>query len=747
MRKISILYVYYNVPDEIRESIKSIKHVIDGFSYEIIIVDNNSPKELPEIREKDLTVIRNKTNKGFGKAVNQAARKASGEYLAIINPDTVLYRNSLSKLIEMLEKNTKIGVVGPKMVNPKGETLPTISGKPLLPGALIAFSFINKLFPKNKLSKNYWLTNIDRKKTQSVDTIGGACLVIRRDLFAKLKGFDERFFMYFEEADLCLRIKSLGYDVVYYPKAKILHLVGRSVTDKDWIRKKYQESRFKFFRKYHGLPAALLSEFFLRFVNIQTVILFIIIGISAFINLNRIDSNMLFIGDVGRDYLASRDMILTKQIPLVGIKSSVVWLHQGPLSIYIIGLALLVGRFDPVAPAIAYGLLGVLSTALAYIIGKTFFNRGIGLMAALFYATSPIVAINTRMPYHTSSIPLFASIFFVLLYKVQRGKKKYILPLFISMGLLLQLELSNVVLISLLLLLFFIKRKMFVIKDALYGAVGLLIGILPFILYDFTHHFSQTIGFALWVANRIRLFLGLTTQGNSTTTELPNALYRIYQQLAGIIFPEAVIVFILISCLVFFNLFRFRKQLFAKENRLGIILILGWILIPFVGFSVHAAPGVAYFPLIYTPVCILTALTFYNLSKVSKGFTFLFFAVVSFNAYFLIKNNYYITSEEGMQSLPPANYSYGYAFTLHNDIAKKIVEDAKGKKINLKGGGFIGTLETGIDDFKYLVWYNGGLLDKDANLTYKIYEGNKDITNSSRIIFHNKYLYLTKDEN
>lgn len=263
---VSIIYVYYNTPNELTTSLNSIKKAAGKYSYEVIIVDNTSPKKLPTnlLKDKTLKVIHSTKNVGFGKAANLAAKKAKGQYLLIVNPDVIFHKNSIQRLIEEAKAEENLGALAPQQLGTRGNILQSIGGTPFLPDALFVFSFLNKLLPQNKYSKRYWRPELDRTKKQEVETLGGACILFPRKVFLKLKGFDTRFFMYFEEADICHRIRKLNLKLIYLPTAKVTHLVGRSTQDKKFIQKTFEESRYKFLQKYHGTILAAFSEFFLR---------------------------------------------------------------------------------------------------------------------------------------------------------------------------------------------------------------------------------------------------------------------------------------------------------------------------------------------------------------------------------------------------------------------------------------------------------------------------------------------------
>lgn len=265
---ISIIIVYYNTPKEIINCVKSIPDAVSSTYYEIIIVNNASPKPLPSSIKHTgrMKIIESVENLGYGKAINKAAKESSGEYLLILNPDTVCTKNSIKLMLDRIKKDKKIGVLGPQQIDKKGKILNSTGGIPRLPDALFVFSFINKIWRNNPYSKKYWGRQMDRTIEQETETVGGACMLFPKKLFDKLNGFDERFFMYFEEADICLRLRNKGYKILYYPKAKVIHLVGKSTSNKEWIRKTFEESRYKFFKKYYPQPIAFISEHLLRLV-------------------------------------------------------------------------------------------------------------------------------------------------------------------------------------------------------------------------------------------------------------------------------------------------------------------------------------------------------------------------------------------------------------------------------------------------------------------------------------------------
>lgn len=750
MRKIdlSIIYVYYNTPKELLSSLQSITYAIGSLTYEVIIVNNASPKALPKtrIKKSNVKIICNKKNEGFGKAINQAADLAEGEILLFINPDTLFHKDAIVKLYKRLTKDKKIGLIGPKITGEKGEVLDSIGRMPFLPRALFVFSFLGRIWPFNKIVRSYYLSDLSRSREHKVEVISGACMMIRASLFSSIGGFDERFFMYFEEADISYRVRKKGLRVLYFPSAIVTHFVGRSSSNKEWIKKIFEQSRFSFFKKYHGSVLALLAEGFLRIQTFECLLLLLILALSAFLNLYKIDEQMMFFGDFGRDYLAARDFLLTRNIPLVGITSSVTWLHQGPLSIYFIALMFLLSNFHPVAPAIFYALLGVGSTLLVFILGKIFFSHRVGLLASAFYATSPLIIINARIPYHTSPIPFFACLFFILLFRVLTNQKKYLLLLFFLLGLLLQLELANAVIVFILIALYFLYRPKFTERELIISLAGFFLGILPFILYDITNGFKQTLGFPLWVLNRIRLFFGLTfSHSTATTINVPGALSLIINQLKRAIFPFSWVIVLMLTLFIPLSFWMNKKAKIIKSKK-GIIIVVFWISIPLIGYLIHASPGTAYFPLIFPPLALLIGWSVYLVGKKFKLVYFLFAFVIAFNAWYTVYFHYFLDSENILGSRAPGwNYGLGPELSEQKQIADFIVSDAKGKPFRLVGKSFLAKYESSIDNYKYLVWYRGGILDDTASITYNLYLLQDHVPNVKKV-FENKFLVIIKNE-
>ena len=232
---VSLLIVSYNVRQYIAHAIDAIiKSDLDDF--EIIIIDNNSfDNTASYLKERyshlrQIKVVQNEENIGFGKAINQAASLAKGQYYLILNPDTIIQEETISTLKEYLDSNPEVGMVGPKVLNADGTLqLACKRSFPTLGVALPKLLGFSRIFPKSKWAGKYNLTYLDEDEISSVDAISGSCMFIRSFLFHELKGFDERFFMFGEDLDLCSRIWKNNYEIHYVPTTQIVHYQGESV--------------------------------------------------------------------------------------------------------------------------------------------------------------------------------------------------------------------------------------------------------------------------------------------------------------------------------------------------------------------------------------------------------------------------------------------------------------------------------------------------------------------------------------
>ena len=268
MPKVSIIIVSFNVRSYLVSAIDSI--LKSNYSnYEIIVVDNNSYDNTVDIvsdKYPNVNIISNDENVGFGKAVNQGAKIASGDYFLILNPDTIIEEDMINDLIEYIESNKNIGMVGPKILNSDGSLqLSCKRSFPTIKTALPKIFGLDKLFPKSKWMGRYNLTYLDPDDNHIVDAISGSCMLIKESVFRKINGFDERFFMFGEDIDICLRVWKENYQIHYYPKTKIIHYKGKSVKTAPYDSKRaFYHAMDLYVDKHYSSTLGVLSKFFIH---------------------------------------------------------------------------------------------------------------------------------------------------------------------------------------------------------------------------------------------------------------------------------------------------------------------------------------------------------------------------------------------------------------------------------------------------------------------------------------------------
>jgi len=409
--KVSIIIVHYQNKKVLFNCLDSIRKSKPKVSYEIIVIDNDETQTIKaslKRKFRQINYLKSPGNIGYAAGNNLGTQAAQGKYLFILNPDTQILPQSIDKLVNFLEKNKSAAVVAPLLLNRRHQPYPLQGTSELTPlKGIFALSFINKIFPHNPVSKNYWSNWQDKTKlnqSRPVEVVPGSAFLIKRTVFNKLKGFDENFFLYFEESDLGKRLKQAGHQLYILPQSKIIHHWAGVTPKSPKIKQYFNQSRYYYFKKHYGLLAALIVEFFTR-LSLTTIILSLIILLATWLRFYRLPEVMTFFGDQGRDYLAARDMLLTAKFPLVGIPSSVPWLHQGPFFIWLTALALKIGKFNPVAPAVLTSTLGVLTVYLTFTLASHWFSKKASLIASLIMTTAPLVVIHSRMPYHTSRFP------------------------------------------------------------------------------------------------------------------------------------------------------------------------------------------------------------------------------------------------------------------------------------------------------------------------------------------------------
>jgi len=256
---IDIVIVNYNSTDYLLRCLESIENNLNGLVANIIIYDNASVDNPERITNQfsDVSLIVNRFNIGFSAAVNRAFQKCFSPFVLLLNPDSIIKDGFFEPIIGFMERHHEVSVVGPKVMNEDGTIQGSARAFPtLLTGLFGRRSFLSRLFPNNRFTRgNIIKMSLNGGTPMEVDWVSGACMLIRRKAIEDVGGMDERFFMYWEDADWCRRMWQKGWKVVYFPLSTIVHFVGASSNTlplKSTVE--FHKSSYRIYKKYTKWP-------------------------------------------------------------------------------------------------------------------------------------------------------------------------------------------------------------------------------------------------------------------------------------------------------------------------------------------------------------------------------------------------------------------------------------------------------------------------------------------------------------
>lgn len=253
---LSIIIVNYNVKDLLRRCLSSIFGFQKDVNFEVMVIDNNSEDQSTKmVSEKfpQVKLLENKRNLGFSAACNQGIRKSRGRYILLLNPDTEFVSGGITEMIKFMDSHTRVGICGPQMIDSQGKIHFSCRSFPsYLTAVSSGQSILNRLFPRNPLSRKYLLKDQDQSQKREVDWVSGSCLLTKREVFEKIGPLDELFFMYVEDVDFCYRAKNAGFWVHYFPEVAVIHHIGKSTKKRKLLMQtEHHRSMYHFFRKHH----------------------------------------------------------------------------------------------------------------------------------------------------------------------------------------------------------------------------------------------------------------------------------------------------------------------------------------------------------------------------------------------------------------------------------------------------------------------------------------------------------------
>ena len=251
--QLSVIILNYNVRYFLEQCVLSVQKALVNLDAEIIVVDNNSSDDSCEMMKQlfpHIKLIENPVNVGFPKGNNIAVSEAKGEYICILNPDTVVAEDTFTKIFnsKLSTHNSQLGIIGCKLIDGTGNFLP--ESKRGVPTPWVAFTKIFGLYKFSTFFGKYYAQHLTENQSGKVDILVGAFMVLKRDLYLQVGGFDENCFMYSDDIDLSYMIQKLGKENFYFHKTSVIHYKGESTVRDDKYLKRFREAMQFFYKKH-----------------------------------------------------------------------------------------------------------------------------------------------------------------------------------------------------------------------------------------------------------------------------------------------------------------------------------------------------------------------------------------------------------------------------------------------------------------------------------------------------------------
>jgi GT2 family glycosyltransferase len=264
--QLSVIILNYNVRYFLEQCVASVQEALVNIDSEIIVVDNHSSDDSCEMIQSlfpNVQLIQNNSNLGFPKGNNIGVAAAKGDYICILNPDTVVAEATFEKILAFAEKQNNLGIVGCKLLDGSGNFLPESKrGVPTPFVALTKIFSLYQLFPKWELFNRYYAQHLSENETGKVDVLVGAFMIMKRELYNQIGGFDENCFMYSDDIDLCYRVLISGKSNYYFHATAVIHYKGESTVKNGLYMKRFREA-MQFFYKKH-FKSSVLFDFMMK---------------------------------------------------------------------------------------------------------------------------------------------------------------------------------------------------------------------------------------------------------------------------------------------------------------------------------------------------------------------------------------------------------------------------------------------------------------------------------------------------
>ncbi|HMI07070.1 MAG TPA: glycosyltransferase family 2 protein [Flavobacterium sp.] len=261
--KLSVIILNYNVRYFLEQCILSVQNATQNLDAEIIVVDNNSPDDscaMVKNRFPNVILIENKENSGFPKGNNIGVAKAKGEYLCILNPDTVVAEDTFTKVLAFAEKQSDLGIVGVKLIDGTGNFLP--ESKRGIPTPFVAFTKVTGLYKLSGAFNKYYASHINENQTGKVEILVGAFMVMKKQTYLEVDGFDENCFMYSDDIDLSYMVLNTGKSNYYFHETSVIHYKGESTVRDEKYMMRFREAMHFFYKKH--FKVSVLFDVFMK---------------------------------------------------------------------------------------------------------------------------------------------------------------------------------------------------------------------------------------------------------------------------------------------------------------------------------------------------------------------------------------------------------------------------------------------------------------------------------------------------
>jgi len=270
--QLSVIILNYNVRYFLEQCVLSVQKALEGIDGEIIVIDNNSSDDSCTMMKQQfpgIKLISNSENLGFPKGNNIGVEQAKGEYICILNPDTIVAEDTFSKILNPSNWNSNTGIIGCKLVDGAGNFLP--ESKRGIPTPWVSFTKIFGLYKISNIFGKYYAQHLSENQSGKVEILVGAFMVMRKDLYTEMGGFDENCFMYSDDIDLSYQALLKGKYNYYFHDTTVIHFKGESTVRDGTYMKRFQEAMNFFYRKHFKV-----SFFFSIFMNIGIVLFSIV---------------------------------------------------------------------------------------------------------------------------------------------------------------------------------------------------------------------------------------------------------------------------------------------------------------------------------------------------------------------------------------------------------------------------------------------------------------------------------------